>query len=64
MKVRILPKSKRAKDRVQQHGSVMNFVKTSGDKFLVESLEGTFRKGEKWTGWFDMETEAGYKEIK
>lgn len=62
MRVEIVPKSKRAKERVAQHGSVMDLCERQGDKFLVQSLGETWA-GMKWQGWF-TEQEANYREIK
>jgi len=62
-KVKILPKSKRASDRITQHGEVMMKEDEKGDMFFVRSLNKTFR-GEEWAGWFNQKTEAGFKVIK
>lgn len=61
MKVKIKPLTKRAKDRVQQHGEIMRFVRRGATGVLVESLNNTWR-GEKWLGWFSAE-EAQIEEI-
>jgi hypothetical protein len=63
MKVRVIPKSKRAEERVKAHGQVMLLEQIKGDKFLVKSLNKTWR-GEEWLGWFDTNTEASFKEVK
>jgi len=61
-KVKLIPKSKRAKDRINSHGKIMT-LKESGlfrgrDHFFVESLEKTFRTSkdtkETWSGWFKL----------
>ena len=54
--VTIVPKSKRAKARVKQHGERM-LLKRRGvfrgeNAMLVESLDGTSFGGHKWHGWF------------
>lgn len=60
-KVEIIPKCKRAKERVAMHGKIMNLLKQEPDgKFLVESLEETYRKNQKWLGWFTQQ-EAEFK---
>jgi hypothetical protein len=71
--VQLIPKSKRAKDRVGVHGKVMilcdaveNGGDESGPKFLVRSVEKTASwKGVKefWVGSFDKESEASYARI-
>jgi hypothetical protein len=63
MKVRILAKRKRAKERVRSHGEIMELVDpmilglTGGNegsgRFLVRSLGKSWR-GENWLGWFDL----------
>lgn len=57
-KVNIIPISKRAKERVKQHGTIMLLKETRHDRFLVESLDNTWH-GQKWMGWFTYE-EATY----
>jgi hypothetical protein len=51
----VLPKTKRAKDRIAQHGKVMKVVREAqgawGDIVLVKSLRKT-DKGGHWLGWF------------
>jgi len=61
-KVRILPKTQRAKNRVHEHGEVMILKNTNpnGGSY-VESLRNTWQ-GEKWAGWFKKE-EADIIEI-
>lgn len=58
MKVKLKPISKRAKDRVNQHGDTFELVKDApksncGHQILVESLNNTWR-GAKWMGWFEV----------
>lgn len=50
----LIPTSQRAKNRINEHGPEMLLLKEEDDKFLVQSLEDTF-KGEKWMGWFTKE---------
>jgi hypothetical protein len=64
VKVKVIPRSKRAEERVKQHGNVMELIQVKGDRFLVKSLEPTMKGKEHWLGWFQMETEARMKEIK
>jgi hypothetical protein len=61
-KVRIVPKSSRAKNRVQEHGEIMLLIKEDSAKFFVES---TTHKSEKdrWFGWFFKESGDHYEEI-
>ena len=62
VKVKIHPKTKRAKNRVREHGDVMTFIKANPDgSVLVESLGNTCQ-GEKYWGWFKKE-EADICEI-
>lgn len=63
MKVTLKPVSKRAKERINEHGAIFSFIK-NGDEdsclrnsILVESLEHTWR-GQKWLGWFDVGTDV------
>jgi hypothetical protein len=61
-KVKILPKSQRAKNRVREHGEVMLLRRLHpNDRFLVESLGNTWN-GTTWAGWFRFE-EASYEEV-
>ena len=70
MKVRILPKSKRAKNRVHEHGEIMNLMqettRNGSNMILVSSIEKTWslRVGVKqhWMGWFDN-NEATWEHI-
>ena len=65
MIIEIIPISKRAKERVQQHGNFMLLVRI--DKFdgepaiLCESLKATAAGKKKWGGWFTA-SEANYYE--
>lgn len=61
--VKIKPISKRAKDRVKQHGEKMLLQSDYGSSFCVRSLGNTWR-GETWTGWFNKNVEANYEEEK
>jgi hypothetical protein len=63
-KVKVIPRAKRAKERVAQHGEVMELVKIKGDRFLVKSLKPTMKGNEHWLGWFQLEVEARMKEVK
>jgi hypothetical protein len=58
MKVQLKPISKRAKDRVNQHGDTFTIVEQedvggSIHAILVQSLDNTWRGG-KWLGWFGV----------
>lgn len=60
MRVKIIPKRQRARNRIQEHGEIMEWVKfDSIGSILVKSIGYTY-KGEKWLGWF-LESEAGYE---
>jgi len=54
--ITIVPTSKRAKDRVRQHGEEMELVRR--DRFndkpavLVKSVNKTWSGNQHWTGWF------------
>ena len=61
MRIEIVPKSKRAKDRIAQHGRIMELREQEEGKFLVESLEATW-SGMKWVGWF-TEQEATFRKL-
>lgn len=59
MKVKIVATSQRAKNRVHEHGEIMELIEDRPDKFLVRSLEKTWNKNtDFWMGWFDRENEA------
>jgi hypothetical protein len=68
MNAKIIPTSKRAKERVKQHGEVMELLRAGGSfngepAILVQSLENTFPNGgspQKWTGWL-TEKEAKWE---
>ena len=59
--VHIKPKSVRARNRVREHGHKMKLLKKGtfqGEPaVLVQSLEKTWGRGEKWLGWL-TQTEA------
>ena len=54
--IHIIPISKRAKDRVQSHGEIMEVVRhltfNNVPAVLVRSLNPTSFNNEKWLGWF------------
>jgi len=56
MIIEIIPKTKRAKDRVAQHGSKMELVKKGKFRnqraILVKSLKRTSFNNQHWHGWF------------
>lgn len=64
--VKIVPKSKRAKDRIREHGPIMELLADKEHMFMVRSLEQsfTYRKDVMgfWLGWFTKE-EAGYENV-
>ena len=58
MKVKILPKSQRAKNRVKEHGEVMTFEDINLRGNLFKSLEKTWNGPDGkdfWSGWFTDE---------
>lgn len=59
--VKVIPKSKRSKERVMRHGAEMTVCRELPNKVLLESLNDTWH-GEKWKGWF-TEEEATVQEI-
>lgn len=64
--VKILPKSQRAKNRVNEHGDQMELIFDRKEAFLVESINYTWRNSndefERWKGWFTKE-EAAWENI-
>ena len=65
----IIPKSKRASNRINEHGEIMHVLKEGhydGERaILLESLDRTWGKGDfktMWTGWI-TESEAEWKEV-
>jgi hypothetical protein len=66
MRIRVIPKSKRAKERTRQHGTVMDVVKLGVFRglpaVLCRSVFRTFKHGSNmthWEGWF-REDEAAW----
>jgi hypothetical protein len=62
-KVRVLAKSQRAKSRIREHGELMWLEQEKDEKFLVRSLNKTWR-GEEWLGWFELKTDATFEIVK
>jgi hypothetical protein len=62
-KIKVIPRSKRAEERVKQHGNVMELMQVKGDRFLVKSIGKTMKGDDHWIGWFQLESDARYKEI-
>lgn len=59
MKIKVVPTSRRAKNRVNEHGEIMELIEERPDKFLVKSLNKTWNKNtDFWMGWFNRENEA------
>jgi hypothetical protein len=62
--INIIPTSKRAKDRVQSHGNIMEVMRqgtfNNVAAVLVRSLKPTSFGNERWLGWF---TENEVKEL-
>lgn len=58
-RVMILPVTKHAKDRINQHGKFMELMREEGDKVLVRSFMPTDRGDTHWMGWFPK-TEVEY----
>jgi len=62
--VKIIPKCKRAKNRVKEHGEVMDLLGCNDKDFTVRSLKETFKYRENlvgtWVGTF-TEEEADYE---
>lgn len=53
MQVKIIPTSQRAKNRVHEHGEIMELVKEKPEGFLCRSLNKTWAKNtDFWMGWF------------
>ncbi len=57
-RIKILPKSQRAKNRIREHGEIMEFIREQPGKFFVHSLENTYGD-DRWWGWFTTD-EASY----
>jgi len=59
MKVKITPVSNRAKNRVCEHGDVMDCIHVNLDgSILCKALTPTWSNGgtlEKWLGWFERD---------
>ena len=55
-KIKIVPTSRRAKDRVRQHGDEMELVKKGKFRgqlaIFVRSLGPTWSGNQHWQGWF------------
>lgn len=70
MKIRLIPKSRRAKNRVAEHGNQFTLMREenrNGKKcILVESLFESWKLKvgvmQHWVGWFD-ETEAEWEKV-
>ena len=62
-KVKVIPRSKRADERVKQHGNIMELIQVKGDRFLVKSLERTMKGNDYWMGWFELEVDARFKAL-
>jgi hypothetical protein len=62
-KIKIIAKSKRAKERILAHGEVMLLEQEKDEMFLVRSLKKTWRN-EEWLDWFNLKTEATFKKVK
>lgn len=58
-RVKVMPITKRAKDRVNQHGEYMFLCSASArdGKVLLRSERKTWR-GEFWKGWFELDVEV------
>ena len=65
MKIKIIPKCQRARNRIREHGEIMTLLGEgmfrSQSAILVESLDKTW-SGEKWGGWFTSE-EVSFEKI-
>lgn len=65
MNIRIIPKCKRARERVKQHGEVMKLTQEGNfhgqPAILVCSLEKTWGGEHFWRGWF-TDKEADWRE--
>ena len=69
MKVKIIPKCRRAKNRINEHGDIMHVVQKGVHEgipaILVESLEKTWGGDDYkqvWIGWITTK-EADWKEV-
>jgi len=64
--VKIIPKSQRAKNRVNEHGAVQEILVDKPNSFMVRSLNQTWKYPDgtmgKWVGTFTNE-EASYEEV-
>jgi len=62
MRVKIIPKSIRARNRMKEHGEEMILVMEHPDAFMVRSIDKTYR-GDHWMGWFQKDKEATYERV-
>lgn len=65
--IRVIPKSQRAENRINEHGEVMRLLKVAPfhgeEAVLVESLSNTWGgQKSKWLGWFTI-SEADVDDI-
>lgn len=52
-KVRIKPKTQWAKNRVNEHGEIFEYIEVKNKCLLAKSLGKTWNKNtEHWMGWF------------
>ena len=63
--IKVIPLCNRAKNRIREHGCVMELLMTDSPSygsgsFLVRSLNDTFKDSGKWIGWFKV-NEANYE---
>ena len=55
IKVQLIPKTSRARNRIAEHGIFFELLIDNGDKILVKSLDKTWNKNSQfWTGWFTI----------
>jgi len=60
----ILPKSKRAKERVKQHGQEFLVQEEYFDRILVKSVDKTWNnKTEHWLGWFTSKEASWFFQV-
>lgn len=56
MLIKIVPLKSRARNRVKEHGKLMQLIEFTNDKFLVQSLNKTWNGNtEVWLGWFNID---------
>ena len=62
MNVRIIPLNMRAKNRIKEHGEIMELLGSTSVAFSVKSLNKTWNN-DHWIGWFILDSEARFENV-